>query len=194
MKDNTKKVLTKEELIERLKIIAADETPREESHGAMCYCPAPPIEEHVPCDLCGSDISYKKFMGDDHKLILQLVWEMANLGYDVKVETVCKSCAERIKEELYPAWKPKEDNELTRRMLLMRRDPVYLEEINHIFYFRTSSDQDYHRAISNEHNRYKTLLTLLQNRPMYNGRYDESHYIADEIDTLEFMTGIKFNV
>ena len=133
-------------------------------------------------------------MGDDHEAILEIVDEMADLGYDVKVETVCKSCAEKIKEELYPVRMPKVDNEFTRRRILMRHDPVYLSKVNHVFYFRTSSDEDYHRAISNDHNQYNAVLTLMKNEQMYSGDYDESHYLADEINDIEFLTGIRFNV
>lgn len=194
MDTTSKKPLSREELVERLKAIAADETIRVENHGAMCYCPAEPFEKHVPCDLCGSDISYDIIMGDVHETILELVDEMADWGYDVKVKTVCKPCAEKIKEELYPVRMPKVDNEFTRRLILMRRDPVYLGEVNHVFYFRTSSDEDYHRAISNDHYQYKALLALMQNQQMYSGDYDESHYLADEINDIEFLTGIRYNV
>ena len=49
------KPLSKEELINRLKAIAADNTPRIENPGAMCYSPMVPSQEHFSCEICGGD-------------------------------------------------------------------------------------------------------------------------------------------
>lgn len=181
-----KKKLSKEELLARLKAIASDDSPRVEKFGAMCYSQMSPPEKHLKCDVCGADTSYCDW--NNHETILELVNDMAKLGYDVKVETVCESCAEKVKKEVYPDMKsPGDDN------FDWDKD-IWLSDINHIFYFKTTSDIEYHRAIANYKNPYKALLTLFQNKPMYYDSYDASHYIADEIETLEFMTGIKFDV
>jgi len=181
------KPLSKEELIKRLKAIAADNTPRIENPGAMCYSPMVPSQEHFSCEICGGDCVSVVFSRDSHTLILDYVKEMSDLGYDVKVETVCRNCAEKIKKELYPNMKSEDDRDFD------WKTDIQLNSINHIFYFRTSPDTEYHRAIANDNNQYKALVTLMLDMPMYGGDYDESHYVADEIDTLEFMTGIKFN-
>lgn len=180
-----KKPLSKDELIARLKAIASDDSPRIENFGAMCYSQMCPPEKHIGCDICGSDICY--FDWSTHDTILDLVAEIANLGYDVKIETVCKTCAEKIKKEVYPNMKSEDDEEFD-----WEKD-IWLDSINHVFYFRTSSDAEYHRAIANYKDSYRALLALLQNNPMYSDSRDGSHYIADEIDVLEFMTGIQFN-
>ena len=174
--DQSKKHLSKEELVERLKAIAADETPRVESRGAMCYSPSIPKELHIKCQNCGCDITYDSF--NDHRAIMACVNEISRLGYDAKLKTICNSCAETLKKELY----------------LDKKEDIWLDVINHVFCFRTSENEEYHRVIANDFYQYQALLTLLQNKPMYYGDYDESHYIADEIETLEFMTGIQFNV
>ena len=92
-----KKAKTKEELIERLKAIAADDTPRVRHEGAMCYSMAAPPEKHQKCDSCSKDICYHDC--DRHESISKLVEEMVKLGYDVKVEKLCESCTEKLKKE-----------------------------------------------------------------------------------------------
>ena len=180
-----KNPLSKDELIARLKAIASDDSPRVENFGAMCYSQMSPPEKHEKCDMCGSDICYHDW--STHDTILDLVEGIAKLGYDVKIETVCHSCAEKIKKEIYPNMKSEDEEGFD-----WEKD-IWLNSINHVFYFRTSSDSEYHRAIANYKYSYKALLALLLNIPMYNDSYNASHYIADEIDILEFMTGIKFN-
>ena len=173
------KPLSKKELIERLKAIAADDSPREdEVMSAMCYCPAVPPMQKTKCDICGSEICYMGW-GDDK--ISDYVKGIASLGYDVKVETVCESCAKKLKEEIYPNMKPDDE------------DDIWITEINHLFFFRTSANEEYHRAIANDESQYRTLLAFLQNEKKYLGGFDTYIYLADEIDTIEFMTGIKID-
>lgn len=188
MSKPSKTPLNKEELVERLKAIAADETPRIDNPGAMCYSPIAPQTKHSKCNACGCDIHYYDFHDSEDKPIKKLVKEIAQLGYDVKVSTFCKTCAEKLKKELYPNKKSESEDGFN------WETDVRIDEINYVFYFRTSADMEYHRAIANSSYKFMALLTLFQNKPMYSGNYDESHYIADEVDTLEFMTGIKFNV
>ena len=180
-----KKPLSKDELIARLKAIASDETPREEHHGAMCYSPCIPPMEQYNCDICNCDIEYR---AGKNEAILNTVYEMRYYGYDVKVESVCKSCAEKIKKELYPNSKSRGEEGYD-----YKKD-IWLGALNHIFYFRFPNDSEYHRAIANDESQYIALLTLMKNKRMYSGEFGGNRYIADEIDTLEFMTGIKFDV
>ena len=94
-----KKPLSKEELVARLKALAADNTPRVRHLGAMCYCITDPPKKHFKCDLCGKNVIYQSWQHDE---VVKTVNEMKELGYDVKLETVCKTCAEKLKDELYP--------------------------------------------------------------------------------------------
>ena len=180
-----KKPLSKEELIARLKAIAADDTPREVSMGAMCYSQMSPPTKHTKCNGCGCKITYHDW--NTHDTIVDLVEKIKSLGYDVKVEVICQNCGEKLKKEIYPDCKSCDDEEFD------WDNKVWISDINHAFYFRHTTDTEYHRAIANSVNNYKSLLILLQNKPMYRDRFDRSHYIADEISTLEFMTGINFN-
>lgn len=182
-----KNTLSKEELIARLKIIAADETPRVENMGAMCYSEMAPPLKSTTCDACKGEIEYYDW--NTHDEIVKLVKQIKALGYDAKLEILCEECADKLKEILYPDSlsedEDEEDNDESIR--------VYTYEINHVFYFKLAEDSVYHRAIANDENLYRSLLTLLENKPMYSDSYDENHYIVDEINTLSFMTGINFN-
>ena len=174
------KPLSKEELVERLKTIAADDSPREDDGMiAMCYSVALTMQK-TKCDICGEEIIYSDAWPSDDK-ISDYVKGIASLGYDVKVKTVCESCAEKMKKEIYPNMKPDDV------------DDIWLSEINHLFFFRTSADEEYHRAIANDESQYRTLLAFLQNEKKYYNEYHECNYLADEIDTIEFMTGIKID-
>jgi len=177
--------LSKEELVARLKAIASDDSPRVMNLGAMCYSQMAPPEMHFKCDVCGVDTSYRDW--NNHETILELVSEMAKMGYDVRVETVCKSCAEKIKKEVYPNMKSPGHGDFD------RHKDIWLLDINHIFYFRAIGDTEYHRAIANFNDSYRALLALLKDKRKYSDSRDKSHYIADEFDLLEFMTGIKFD-
>ena len=181
-----KKAKTKEELIERLKAIAADGTPRVRHEGAMCYSMAAPPEKHQKCDSCGIDICYYDW--NRHDNIVELVQEMAKLGYDVKVEHVCMSCGKKLKKEIYPNMKLEDDEGFD-----WDKD-IRISELNHVFYFRISSEEKYHRAIANSVEQYKSVLCLFQNKAEYQGGFGRNHFIDEELDTLEFMTGIHFEI
>jgi hypothetical protein len=100
---------------------------------------------------------------------------------------MCSSCAEKVKKELYPTMKSYGEEGFD------RNKDIYIFDINHIFYFRFPNATECHRAIANREYQYEALLTLMRNERMYLNDFGRSHYIADEIDTLEFMTGIKFD-
>ncbi len=180
------KPLSKEELVARLKVIASDDTPRIRNFGAMCYVRGSAPEKHVNCDVCNNDTEYSDF--NTHDTILEMVRKMRILGYDVKVQTVCENCAETLYKEANSDSKVKLDDDF-----VFSKD-IYFDEINHIFYFRASGDTDYHRVVTNNAYKYQSLLTLLQNKAKYDDDYDYSHYIAEEKEILELMTGIKFDI
>lgn len=54
---------------------------------------APP-KKKATCDRCKKVFTYSRW--DEGKKIKSVVIEMKKLGYDVKVETVCRSCAEAL--------------------------------------------------------------------------------------------------
>lgn len=177
--------LSKEELVARLKSMAADETPRVRHLGAMCYCIVDPPKKRFKCDMCGKSVIYQSWQ---HDKVVTSVNEMKELGYDVKLDTVCKSCAEKLKEELYPNLKkPGEEG-------YDEFNDIYIFEINHIFYFRTSEDENYHRAIAYHNYDYEELLCLMRNQREYFDRQMRNHYLDEEKENLEFMTGIKFDI
>jgi hypothetical protein len=179
--------LSKKELISRLQAIAADETPREEHFGAMCYSQMAPPEKHTKCELCGSTFSFHDW--NRRGQIQSLVKQIKSLGYDVNLQVICRNCANKLKEELY-----KESPDIADG--LFDNDgkiAVWIGDINFLFYFRTSSTEPYHRAIANHIDEYSSLLSLLNNDRMYLDSYDSSHYIADEKHVLKFMTGINFD-
>ena len=180
-----KKPLSKEELVARLKALAADNTPRVRHLGAMCYCVTDPPKKRFKCDLCGKNVIYQSWQHDD---VVKTVNEMKELGYDVKLDTVCKTCAEKLKDELYPDLKKPGDDGYD------EFKDIHLFEINHIFYFRTSEDEDYHRAIAYHSYDYEELLCLMQNQREYFDGHMKNHFLDEEKENLEFMTGIKFEL
>ena len=180
-----KKPLSKEELVQRLKVMAADETPKVRHMGAMCYSIMEPPEKHFKCEMCGKEYSYHSW---NHDSIIEIVDEMKKLGYDVKVETVCKTCAEKLKNELYPDMKKPGDEGYD------EFKDLWIFDINHIFYFRTSSKDEYHRAIAHHPSDYKPLLSLMQNKSSFFSSQGRSCFVDEEVENLEFMTGIKFDI
>lgn len=180
------KPLSKEELVARLKVIASDDTPRIRNFGAMCYMRGSAPEKHTNCDGCNNDIEYSDY--NTHDTILEMVRKMKILGYDVKVQTLCENCAEKLYKEADP-----ESKIVLDEGFVFSKD-IFFHDINHIFYFKASGDTDYHKVITNNADKYQTLLTFLQNKVMYDDDDDYSHYIAEEKEILELMTGIKFDV
>ena len=163
------KPLSKEELVERLKALEADTTPKERSMGAMCYSPSLPELITAKCDLCHKKFQYSGW-GSEIDRMKDIVKEMKDIGYDVRLEIACNDCAENNNEQL-----------------------VRTDDINYIFYFRTDPSEDYHRAIANDYDSYKCLLAFLKNEREYAGHYDNTYFVDEKKETLTFMTGIKFD-
>lgn len=191
------KKLSREELIKQLKAISKEEVPKERNIGAMCYSPVWPDNEKedspglfdifsrkkiIWCNKC-----HKTFLCDrdqdeinKHNRIKKLVRSMARMGYDVKIKSICKNCCNELKEELYP-----DIDEVV--------SIISLDERNHVFYFRTNSDEPYHCAISNHDLYYKAVLAFLQGKSSYLNNFDDEKFLTEEIHVLEYMTGLKID-
>lgn len=171
-----KKALTKKELIERLKTIAADETPREYSMGAMCYSMGYPSPEPVKCDICGKEIKPEY----DHDDIKGYVEKFKQRGYDAKIQCLCFECADKTLAEIKPKLKPKK-----------RKEWLIEDTANYLFSFRISKEDDYYRVFENYSCMYRVLLAFLDGETSYLNDFDCRHYLADELEDLLQMTGIK---
>lgn len=179
-----KKTLSKEELIKRLKAISVEDIPAERNMGAMCYESMPPAEATDTCDLCGKSIRFIDWRNDD---IQEIVKKIVNLGYDAKIETLCRECCDKVKEELYPG--------INDEIKIDEEHQIWVpsSERNFLFYFRTNETEPYHRAIARNEDYYKALLSFLQGKSSYRDYYDCDNFLAEEIYVLEFMTGLKID-
>lgn len=98
--------LERENLIVRLKQMAGDdigsiiETRR--SEGAMCYSPAAPdMLYSFICPKCGREVKVQTYGYEyehDIEIMQEIIYEMVDLGYDVKVRRVCSVCSQREKK------------------------------------------------------------------------------------------------
>ncbi len=178
-----KKALTKEELIARLKEIAADSIKRDKMFmGAMCYSPAMPPIQYANCEMCGADITYCDWHSEGASIV-NTVKDIAALGYDAKVEICCEECALRLTKEL----------NLRDKSILGSDGDYLLYPINYLFSFKPKDGEQYHLCIANDEDQYNSLYSLLTKKATYKDYRDAEHYIADEKDTLEYMTGINFD-
>jgi hypothetical protein len=189
-----KKPLSKEELVARLKALAADPTPKEENYGAMCYSQMSPPQKQETCQLCGKEFVYRSWHKKED--ISELVEKMKKKGYDVKLDILCLECGEKMVRQLHPNClfsRPdlEDDSDETDYDSIV--NDIWPTDINFLFSFRTKDDVPYHQVIANYTNLYMTLYTLMENKRMYNDSHDASHYIDEETETLQFMTGINFD-
>ncbi len=178
-----KKALTKEELIARLKEIAADSVDRNEIFMvAMCYDTVAPPIVHAKCEICGADITYRDWYSKEASIV-NTVKDIAALGYDAKVEICCEECALRLAKEL----------NLRDKSILGSDGDYLLNPINYLFSFKPKDGEQYHLCIANDEDQYNSLYSLLTKKATYKDYRNAEHYIADEKDTLEYMTGINFD-
>jgi hypothetical protein len=189
-----KKPLSKEELVARLKALAADPTPKEENYGAMCYSQMSPPQKQETCQLCGKEFVYRSWHKKED--ISELVEKMKKKGYDVKLDVLCLECGEEMVKKIHPnclysRHDSENDNEDIDDDNI--ENDIWPTDINFLFSFRTNNDVPYHQVIANYTNLYRTLYTLMENKRMYNDSHDASHYIDEETETLQFMTGINFD-
>lgn len=180
------KPLSRNELVERLKAIANEDVPKMGRLIALCYEMSSPFTtKRAVCDVCRSEILYSEW--DTASEVVKVVRKIRNLGYDAKVEVICKKCAEEIKMELNPLAKSIDDKEWD-----MFKD-FWIRDLNFLFYFRLSEQEDYHRVIVSMYSDFGALLALLENKPLFTDSRNKVYYLADEIDVIEFMTGLKLN-
>lgn len=166
----------------------------------MCYmCCPPTITIAAPKKRIASTPRKRIFRCKNcHKLFLYNDWDrneikdcvksMAHMGYDVKVESLCRNCCNKLKEELYPGINDVNiiDEEHTIYMSLDKR--------NHVFYFRTDSNEPYHRAIANDSIYYQYVQAFLQ--VVSNPRAHivlEDNFLSKQTHIIEYMTGLKID-
>lgn len=121
--------LERENLIVRLKQMAGDdigsiiETRR--SEGAMCYSmDASDMLYSFICPKCGREVkvwTHRNEYEHDIEIMQEIIYEMVDLGYDVKVRRVCSVCSQREKKAT---------------------------EIDLLFYIRFKGMQTYHVALA----------------------------------------------
>lgn len=174
----TKKSLTKEDLIKRLKVIAADETPRSYNMGAMCYSIVFPPPELIKCDKCGKEIEIANIY--NHEDMMKNQGRIRSRGYGANIQCLCGICADKFFEENKPELTPKK-----------RQKYILYEGPNYVFSFRISNDMPYHSIIIDYEDSFDCLLAFLDNESKYSGSYGKTYYVADNIKMLARMTGIK---
>lgn len=174
--------LNREELIEQLKELAAQELPTYLANhiGAMCYAPSMIDSFSATCQHCHRPLVYQAFRNDEEKLN-SIISEIKDLGYDVTFEIICGSCALKAKEEAEFFDLP-----------FTSEDDICEENAYHLFCFKTKSDKDYHQAITDMESLYdyQAVLAFLKGESYFEDSYDRYHSIMDEQDTIKRMTGI----
>lgn len=172
--------LNRQELIEQLKELAAQELPTYLANhiGAMCYEPS--MEDNITacCNHCHRTMFFYAYRSNEEKLN-SIISEIKALGYDVIFEVICGSCALKAKEEA----------EFFDLPFTCEND-IYEEGTYHLFSFKTKSDKDYHLAISDSLYDYQAVLAFLKGDAYFKDSYDRYHSIMDEQDTIKRMTGI----
>ncbi len=138
-----KKPLSKEELIARLKAIAADTTPKKQIFGAMCYSQMSPPEKRDTCQMCGTEFVYRDWHTKEN--ITKMVNKMISLGYDVKIKILCSECGDKMVRQLYPDCRYCNPQKKYDRDCFF--NTIWPDDINFLFFFRTKSDEPYHQAL-----------------------------------------------
>lgn len=188
--------LSREKLVKQLKAISQESDPEQPVRGiAMCYMFAPhhieipqkhiassPRKKIVRCNKCR-----KLFMFNDWERneIKKCVKRMSRMGCDVKVESFCMDCCKELKEELYPSI----DEKIT-----IDEEHIIdlsLDKRNYVFYFRTNSNEAYHRAIANDSLYYHYVLAFLDVASHQGYVSIENNFLAKQIHIIEYMTGLK---
>lgn len=161
-------LLSREELKERLRLIADDTAPIPIISGAMCYCPShigfDKIYEKSMCVKCGKEYVYSRdsFLECSRSVNRDRVTKMREIGYDVKSEFICKECAEKIVKELYSDI----DNDETEYQKTIKK-LVYVSDRNCLFSFRTNDSEPYHLALTDNEYCYRALYALMENDRLF---------------------------
>ncbi len=174
--------LTRAELVERLKEISHEEVPAKRSMGAMCYCMRF-TDITLACSKCGTEITVDE--GGERK-VQDMVNKMSALGYDVKVEHLCKECCQKVKDQLYPG--------VDEWLVIDEEKKIFVEahHSNRLFYFRTDNSMPYHIALANPIYYYDPVLAFLEGKSSYK-YHGRDHFLTEEVYLLEYLTGLKIN-
>lgn len=167
----SKECLTREELTERLKAIAKQETIEPISGpNAMCYSPRFFEPVSVKCDSCGNDIKTDDEFEEKLVKIKSFVKNINQLTFRAKIQCVCKKCATKLGFE----------NEIA---------PIV------VFYFKAKGDKDFRLAISEDPDDYEVVESFLVYNLVYNKipslPPESEGIIKGNIDVIERMTGIS---
>lgn len=174
--------LSRAELVKRLQEISQEEVPAERSMGAMCYCMRF-TDITITCDKCGVEITEEE---GDEKRVQDMLNKMSELGYDVKVEHLCRECCNKVKEELYPG--------VDEWIEIDEEKKIHVEVFhsNRLFYFRTDNSMPYHIALANPLYYYDPVLAFLEGKSSYS-YHGKQYFLAEEIHLLEYLTGLKID-
>ena len=135
----------KEELKEKLETLSEGDESEFIRDIAMCYCPLPMREVH--CESCGKMFEESEYDFENFSSIKHLVDKIKDLGYDVKVERVCRSCAAQkgIMTDCYG-------------------NPLEKNRLYDVFYFKTNGQDQYHIVESSNSNDYDILYRFLRTK------------------------------
>ncbi|MFH0896113.1 MAG: hypothetical protein V2A54_16900 [Bacteroidota bacterium] len=100
-KDTVKKILTRSEIIKKLKVLASSPVPKDlETRGAMCYeMAAPPTTADYICPVCGNKTTYPKEMVEFIEEIPACrshVKSLKELNAMLEEKAYCKKCSPQI--------------------------------------------------------------------------------------------------
>lgn len=180
------KQFTREELSERLKELANDETRIPIHRGAMCYEPAMPCLQKTRCSHCGKRFKFYDYDGFD-SYENYLLEQIRGLGYDAYIESWCPSCA--AKEGLISGEEAEETLNEVRMADEERYVPDYVGRCV-MFFFRLKGEEKYHRALLRDHNDLKALCAFLRQEKSYEGDFGRTVPLRDRIDMIQELTGI----
>jgi hypothetical protein len=165
----------KKGLIEKLKsLLGLDQKP--EYMGAMCYETHMPLWAIMKCDLCGTEKEYDQFLMTEDEEILLIVEKIRELGYDAKVMRACSTCADKL------GFKYSDGTQLIDTVMYC------------IFYFKDKGKKEYHITRSESPDDYRAVLAYLKNEESFVDHNDAIHWVADNKEEIERMTGIVVNI
>ena len=192
--------ISRDELIMQLKAISKEEGYNVLNIGAMCYiCCPPTITLSAPQKRIATTPRKRIFRCKNcHKLFFYVDWNqneikncvmnMSHMGYDVKVESLCRNCCNELKDELYPGI----DEVIT--IDKEHTIEISLDKRNYVFCFRTNSNEPYHRAIANDSLYYQYVLAFLQVASETRAYIViEDNFLSKQTHILQHMTGLKID-
>lgn len=177
------------ELETRLKEIAKEPYKGKLSMGAMCYETAVSLQTEHICPICGSEIIINYYGYRTLTNIKKIVDKIKAAGYDVDLDCGCTNSIS-IKE-----YNTQEDQNVGETNFKLNKKQHFENDYREntmdlIFKIRFSKNSEYYVVHSNNESEYVCLLTFLQGRDMYIGRYDETNALHDKLIVLKKMTGL----